>query len=64
MRQLIWIDEEQADISGVGRISKGSIFKIDNKRAESFIKQGKAKAHGDTVKPSSVEKVKPVKGSK
>jgi len=64
MKKLIWTDEEQVDIGGVGLVSKGSIFDIDNIRAESFIEQKKAKAHGDTVKPSSVKKSKDIEGSK
>jgi len=55
MKNLVWMDEEQVSISGVGLVEKGSIFEIDDKRAASFIKQCKAKDK-DVVKET-----KPVK---
>lgn len=63
MKTLVWLDKEQVTISGVGLVSKGSIFDIDDKRAASFIKQKKAKAQGDTVK-DSVKETETVKKGK
>ena len=41
MKTLEWIDKEHGDISGVGRVTKGSIFTI----TLPLIKKSEAKSH-------------------
>lgn len=59
MKTLTW-KGEQGSISGVGSVTKGSEFTIDDKRAESFIKQGQAqfKEDADDNVEVKVSKVK------
>jgi hypothetical protein len=40
--KLKWILNEERFIKGVGAVSKGTIFRIDQGRGESFIDQGLA----------------------
>lgn len=58
MKTLVWLGEGKT-ISGVGLVSKGSTFTIDDQRARSFIKQKQAKLKTTSaVKTSDVESKK------
>lgn len=63
MKILVWKGEE-GSVRGVGAVTKGTIFTVDNARADSFIKQGKAMLKEDAVDEVIVKSIKKVKSKK